>query len=146
MLAQEKALAAARGLPGRIVIGADQVLALDGVRFSKPADRASARSQLQVLRGRTHVLLSAVAVVRDAEVRFAELATARLTMREFSDSFLDAYLDAAGRTVEESVGGYQLEGLGIHLFEHVDGEHSTILGLPLLPLLDFLRREGLLTG
>ncbi len=146
MLAREKALAVAAERPRRAVVGADQVLALSDVRFSKPADRAAARAQLKALRGRTHMLHSGIAVARGAELRFAHVATATLTMRAFSDAFIEAYLDAAGAAVTASVGAYQVEGIGIHLFERIEGEHSTILGLPLLPLLEFLRREGLVAA
>ena len=145
MLAREKAVAVAAALPGRLVVGADQTLALGRRRFSKPADRAAAREQLETLRGKTHQLHSAVTVVRDGAMLYRHVASASLTMREFSDRFLDAYLDAAGAALMESVGGYQLERTGIHLFERIDGDHFTILGLPLLPLLAFLREEGSLT-
>jgi septum formation protein len=144
LLAREKARAVAIGHPGRLVVGADQTLALPDRRFSKPANRIEARTQLQALRGRTHVLHSAVAVVRDGELLFEAGDAARLTMRDFSDAFLDAYLDVTGASATESVGGYQLERTGIQLFAQVDGDHFTILGLPLLPLLSFLRSAGTL--
>ena len=115
-------------------------------RFSKPADRAAAREQLKALRGQTHALHSAVAIVRDGTSVFEHCAVARLTMRAFSDAFLESYLDAAGDAVTASVGAYQVERLGIQLFERIEGDHSTILGLPLLPVLDVLRREGVLSG
>ncbi len=115
-------------------------------RFDKPADRAAARAQLLALRGQTHELHSGVAVVRGGALAFGHVAVARLTMRSFSEAFLDAYLDAAGAAVTASVGAYQLERTGIHLFEKVEGDHFTILGLPLLPLLDYLRDEGALAG
>lgn len=127
---------------GALVIGADQTLELDGVDFDKPRDRAEARSQLQALRGRTHHLHSAVAAVRDGQTRWCHVAAASLTVRDFSDAFLDDYLDRAGEAVLSSVGGYQLEGLGAHLFSAIDGDFFTILGLPLLPLLEFLRIDG----
>lgn len=146
LLACEKAKAAAAQMPGRVVIGADQTLALGSRRFSKPRDRAGARKQLQDLRGQTHELHSAIALVRDGDVLFQHCAVARLTMRDFSDDFIDAYLDEAGPAVTQSVGGYQLERLGVHLFDRIEGDHFTILGLPLFPLLDFLRREKLLVG
>jgi septum formation protein len=144
LLARAKALEVAHAMPGRLVLGADQMLVLDGQIFSKPADRAAARAQLVALRGRTHVLHSGLAVARDRDVVFACVAEARLTMRAFSDNFIDTYLDTAGAAVTESVGGYQVEGIGIQLFERIDGDHSTILGLPLLPLIAFLRRQGCL--
>jgi septum formation protein len=142
LLAREKALRVAAELPGRLVVGADQTLALGVRRFDKPADRATARAQLQALAGRTHELHSAVAVARGRDVLFEHVALARLTVRALSEDFLDRYLDAAGAAVTASVGAYQLEGLGIHLFERIDGDHFTILGLPLLPLLGYLRAEG----
>jgi septum formation protein len=144
LLAREKARVGAGRMRGRLVVGADQTLALGRTRFTKPVDRDSAREQLRILTGQTHELHSAVAVARDGRVMFSRVETARLTMRRLSDSFLDAYLDAAGDTVKASVGGYQLEGLGSHLFERIDGDYFTILGLPLFALLDFLRRDGYL--
>ena len=142
LLAREKALRVAMELPGRLVVGADQTLALGNRRFDKPADRAAARAQLQALAGRTHELHSAVAVVRGRDVRFEHVGVARLTVRPLSDDFLDRYLDAAGAAVTASVGAYQVEALGVQLFERIDGDHFTILGLPLLPLLAYLRAEG----
>lgn len=145
-LAREKAKAVASRMPERLVIGADQTLAMGTQRFSKPADIDEARAQLRVLRGQTHTLHSAVALVRDGELLFQHEEAARLTMRAVSDAFLEIYLEAADATVTESVGGYQLERTGIHLFERVEGDHFTILGMPLLPLLDALRRLGFLAG
>ena len=145
-LAREKARTVAAMSEARLVVGCDQTLALGEKRFSKPADRAAARAQLLALRGKTHELHSAVAVVRGGVLAFGHVAVARLTMRTFSEAFLDAYLDAAGAGVTASVGAYQLERIGIHLFEKVDGDHFVILGLPLLPLLDYLRQEGALAG
>jgi septum formation protein len=142
LLAREKAKAVAAKHPDRMVLGADQTLALGERRFSKASDRAGARAQLAALRGRTHTLHSAVAVVNAGAVIFEHVDAAHLTMRSFSDDFLERYLDAAGDAAMASVGGYQLEGLGSHLFERVEGNHFTVLGLPLLPLLDWLRRAG----
>jgi septum formation protein len=142
VLACEKARTVAARFPGRLVLGADQTLALGERRFSKPADRAGARGQLAALRGQTHELHSAVALARGSSVLFEHREVARLTMRSFSDQFLEAYLDAAGAAVTASVGGYQLEKVGIQLFEHIQGDHFTILGLPLVPLLDYLRTAG----
>ncbi len=146
LLAREKARAVAARIGGRFVVGADQTLALGRARFTKPADREAAREQLRTLSGRTHALHSAVAVARDGRVVFSHVEVARLTMRSLSERFLDAYLGAAGAAVSESVGGYQLERLGIHLFERIEGDHFTILGLPLIHLLGFLRREGCLAA
>ena len=146
LLARAKAKAVAANMPGRLVLGADQTLALDTRRFSKPTDRDAAAVQLQILRGATHALHSAVALARDGAIVYEHVDTARLTMRAFSEAFLQSYLDAAGDAVTASVGAYQLEGLGVQLFERVEGHHSTILGLPLLPLLDWLRKAGVLAG
>ena len=146
LLAREKARAVAVQRPGRLVLGADQTLALQSHRFSKPADRAAAAEQLRALRGKTHVLHSALAVIRDDEVMFEHTDVARLTMRNFSDNFLEQYLDTAGEAVVASVGAYQLERPGVQLFERVQGDYFTVLGLPLLPLLDFLRREKFLVA
>jgi septum formation protein len=145
LLAREKARAVSAVMPGRVVLGADQTLALGARRFSKPADRNAAAEQLRALRANTHALHSAVAVARDGEILFEHADVARLTMRAFSDDFLQDYLDAAGSAVTASVGAYQLEGLGIQLFERVEGDHATILGLPLLALLGWLRRARLLS-
>jgi nucleoside triphosphate pyrophosphatase len=143
LLASAKAREISASLPGRLVLGADQTLARGSLRFSKPASRTAAAEQLRSLRARTHELHSAVAVVRDGKMLFDCVDTARLTMRDFSDAFLDDYLEVAGDTAMLSVGGYQIEGPGVHLFERVDGDYFTILGLPLMPLLEFLRRESL---
>jgi septum formation protein len=144
LLAREKAAAVEHHHPGRLVLGADQMLTLGDRRFAKPADRAAARAQLRTLSGRTHELHSAVVLMQRATVLFEHVGVARLTMRAFSDRFLDDYLDAAGTAATESVGGYQIEGLGIQLFERMEGDYSTILGLPLMEVLDFLRRHGCL--
>jgi septum formation protein len=146
LLAREKAHAVAARLPGRAVLGADQTLALGERRFSKPTDRAAAREQLKLLRGQTHQLHTAIALVRDGVILFEHRKAARLTMRAFSDRFLEHYLDAAGAAVTASVGGYQLEKTGIQLFERVEGDHFVILGLPLLPLLLHLRQAGWLAA
>jgi septum formation protein len=119
-------------------------LALGAKRFSKSPDRLAARTQLQALRGRTHELHAAIAFVQDGAVVFEHVETARLTMRAFSDDFLNRYLDTVGDAVLASVGGYQLEGLGVQLFESIEGDYFTILGLPILQALDFLRRQGCL--
>jgi septum formation protein len=146
LLAREKAKAAARLMPGRIVAGADQTLAFEGQRLDKPADIRSAREQLLMLAGKTHYLHSAVALAQDDRVLFDAVDTACLTVRPLSSAFLDRYLGAAGSAVLSSVGAYQLEKTGVHLFDRIDGNYFTILGLPLLPLLDFLRRLGSLAA
>jgi septum formation protein len=144
LLAREKAASVSSRHPGRFVIGADQTLALDERLFGKPTGRAQAAEQLRALAGRTHELHSAVSVVRDSEILFADVSIARMTMRTLDDNAISAYLDAAGEAVTTSVGAYQLEDLGVHLFERIEGDHFTILGLPLLPLLQFLRGRQLL--
>lgn len=141
LLAREKALATSRRRTG-LVLGADQTLAFGTRRFSKPAGRAAAREQLNTLAGQTHALHSAAAIASDGRIVFEAVTTARLTMRALSGEFLDAYLDAAGVRVTTSVGAYQLEGLGVHLFEKIDGDHFTVLGLPLLKLLAYFREAG----
>ncbi len=143
LLAREKAMAVSGNHPGSYVIGADQTLALGDRLFNKPADRAQAMAQLRDLAGKAHELNSAVAVAHDGKIVFEDVAVARMTMRAMTEAELAAYLDAAGDAVTTSVGAYQLEGLGIHLFARIEGDHFTILGLPLLPLLAFLRRERL---
>jgi septum formation protein len=144
LLAREKSLAVSVRLSDRFVVGADQTLALGSRLFSKPAGRAQAAEQLHALAGGTHELHSAVAVARDGKILFETVTSARMTMRRLSDAEIEAYLDEAGDAVTSSVGAYQLEGLGVHLFERIEGDHFTILGLPLLPLLGFLRSERLL--
>ena len=129
-----------------MVVGADQTLALGAKLFSKPAGRVQAASQLRELAGKTHELHSAIAVVRDAKILFEHVSVARMTMRAISDAGIEKYLEAAGEAVTTSVGAYQLEGLGVHLFERIEGDHFTILGLPLLPLLGCLRRHGLVVA
>lgn len=143
-LALEKARAVAKSHPGRLTLGADQTLALGTTRFSKPADIAAARQQLRALSGATHELHSAIAFVEDEAVLFQYVGVARLSMRGFSDEFLDLYLKSAGDAATSSVGAYQLESTGIQLFERIEGDYFTILGLPLLPALEFLRRRGCL--
>jgi septum formation protein len=144
LLAREKSLFVSTRRSGRYVIGADQTLALGTRLLSKPASRAQAAEQLHALAGETHELYSAVAVARDGKILFEKVALARMTMRPLVETEIDAYLDAAGVAVTSSVGAYQLEGLGVHLFDRIEGDHFTILGLPLLPLLAFLRSERLL--
>lgn len=140
-LAELKALSVSNRRNG-LVIGADQMLAIEGETLDKPADRAEARAHLQRLRGRAHELITAAVVAKDGAVIWRHTETPRLRMRAFSDAFLDDYLARAGDHVLSSVGAYQLEGLGAHLFERVDGDYFSVLGLPLLPLLAFLREHG----
>lgn len=146
LLARAKAESIAAGMSGRPVLGADQTLARGTTRFTKPKDREDAIRQLQSLRGRTHELHSALALVRDGEVLFQCVETARLTMRDISDRFIEDYLDMVGDLALASVGAYQLEGIGVHLFERIEGDYFTILGLPLMPLLAYLRQSGFVDG
>ncbi len=142
-LAKAKGEDVAQRNPGRWIIAADQTLALIEHQFHKPETIEKARDQLQCLRGKTHQLHSAVVCYFGGEMRFAHVETAQLTMRNFGDAFLESYLQASGDRVKQSVGAYQIETLGVHLFDKVEGDHSTILGLPLLPLLAFFRKAGL---
>jgi septum formation protein len=144
-LACEKARDVSLRSPGRYVIGADQTLECDGCLFNKPAGRAEAAAHLRALSNRTHALHAGVAIVRDGRLLFEDVSVARMTMRALSDDTIEAYLNAAGDAVTTSVGAYQLESLGVHLFSRVEGDHFAILGLPLLPLLAFLRGQGLLS-
>ncbi|MFQ5957797.1 MAG: Maf family protein [Alphaproteobacteria bacterium] len=141
-LAELKASQVSARHPGAFVVGADQVLECDGAWFDKPADLAAARRDLEALRAKTHMQVSAVCVVRDGVVLWRHGERARLVMRDFSDDFLDRYLVAAGEAVLGCAGAYQLEGLGAQLFTRVEGDYFSVLGLPLLPLLDFLRGHG----
>lgn len=141
-LAELKALSVSRRRSG-LVIGADQMLAVEGETFDKPKDRAEARQHLLRLRGRTHELLTAAVVAKDGAVIWRHMETPRLRMRAFSDAFVDDYLDRVGDGALHSVGAYQLEGLGAQLFERVDGDYFAVLGLPLLPLLAFLREHDM---
>ena len=145
VLAVEKALAVSRRRPGPIVVGADQILALDGELLHRPATVDDAKAQLARLAGRTHRLHSGMAVARDGEAVASLVEGAQLTMRPLTSRAIDAYAAIAGtERLTQSVGAYQLEGLGIHLFDGVEGDHATILGLPLLPLLRVLRDLDLL--
>ena len=143
-LAQAKAMRVSRRHASALVLGADQILDCGGNWLEKPRDLGAARAQLTLLRGKRHELITAAAVVRNGALVWHTVDRARLTMRTFSDGFLDGYIAAAGEELLESVGAYRLEGLGAQLFERVEGDFFTILGLPLLPLLDFLRGHGAL--
>lgn len=139
-LAEAKARADCR--PGETVLGADSVLVCGFDWFDKPADRAGARRHLQAMRGRDHQIISAAAAATTAGIAWRHVEAVTLTMRPFDDAFIDDYLDRAGDAVLSSVGAYQIEALGAHLFERIEGDYFTVLGLPLLPLLGFLRQHG----
>jgi septum formation protein len=145
-LAGMKALAVSRQRPDALVIGADQTLDLEGQLFDKAESLEAARERLVLLRGRTHLLHSAVAVARDGVVVWSTAPSARLTMRDFSDRFLDDWLERQGSAVLGSVGCYRLEDEGVQLFSQIDGDYFTILGLPLVGLLAFFRQQGVLAA
>jgi septum formation protein len=141
-LAEEKARSVSGERPGAIVVGADQTLSIGSDRFHKPGSREAAQRQIRALAGRTHCLHAAVACARNGELIFHHVDVARLTLRALTDAEIVRYLDRAGAAAQNSVGAYQVEGLGIRLLDRIEGDHSTILGLPLLPLLAFLRACG----
>lgn len=141
-LAELKAKRVSPRYPEALVLGCDQLLECEGRWFDKPADRAAAQAQLLALSGREHRLVSAAVIIRGGQRVWQEVDVARLTMRALSPEFIDLYLDRAGAAVLGSVGAYQLEGLGVQLFSRIEGDYFTILGLPLLPLLAYLRRHG----
>jgi septum formation protein len=143
-LARAKAAALSTSRPGQVIIGADQILALNGTLFAKPSNLGEAERQLRTLRGHRHALLSAAALVRDGQILAEPWDEAQLTMRNFSDAFLTAYLRAEGDTILGCVGCYHLEGLGAQLFSAIDGDYFTVLGLPLIALLASLRELGML--
>lgn len=145
-LAALKAQQVARKHSGVPVVAADQLLVCEEHWFDKPPDLIAAREQLIALRGRTHELVTAVVVVRGDEIIWHHVDLAQLTMRPFSDAFLDFYLARAGDEICRSVGGYAVEEIGVQLFSRISGSHYSILGLPLLPLLDFLRAHGVIAG
>ncbi len=141
-LAALKAIEVSETHPHALVIGSDQVLALGSEIFGKPPTAAAARAQLERLAGRTHTLPTGVVLAHDGKVVWQHLGIATLQVRTLGSDFLDDYMRRAGAAVTETVGGYQLEGLGVQLFEQIDGDYFTIIGLPLLPLLAELRRRG----
>lgn len=143
-LAEMKAVTVSRRHPTALVIGADQTLDCNGTLFDKPPDRAHARGHLVALSGRTHTLHSSVCVVAGGTRLWHANAVAKLTVRALSEGFIDNYLERAGDTVLESVGAYRLEGIGVQLFDRIDGDFFTILGLPMLPLLSYLRGRQVL--
>ncbi len=143
-LAAAKAMAVSRAEPHRYVLGADQTLDFGGRRLDKPASRQEAADHLVLLSGRAHQLHSGLALAINGHAVWSHVETATLHMRPLSGAFIHDYLDAAGSAVTSSVGAYQIEGLGMHLFQKIEGDHTTIMGLPLLPLLRQLRNMGLL--
>jgi len=146
ILARAKAMEVSARFPQAVVIGVDQVMECDGELFHKPLSRDIARVQLSRLRGRTHRLHCGLSVARDGNEIWCHLAVAHMTMRTFSDAFLDAYCATEDETLLQTVGAYRIEGRGVQLFSVIDGDHFTIVGLPLLPLLDFLRNDGWLAA
>lgn len=142
-LAEAKSLRVSRQSPG-LVIGADQIMVMDNTLFDKPKDMGEARHRLLQMRGKTHYLIGAVVVSENGAPVWRHLAKTKLTMREFSDSFLNAYLEAEGELVLQSVGAYRFEGRGAQLFSKVEGDFFSILGLSLLPLMDYLRIRGMI--
>jgi septum formation protein len=141
-LAELKAAKISRQAPGALVIGADQILECEGRWFDKPPDRAGAAAHLRALRGKSHALETAACVVRDGVRIWRHGETPRLTVRPLDEAFIESYLDAAGPEILETVGAYRLDDIGAQLFTKVSGDYFTILGLPLLPLLGFLREHG----
>lgn len=146
VLAEAKALDVSERNPGALVIGSDQTLSLDDTVFHKPADMEGARRHLLKLSGKTHHLNSAVVLVRDGETLWRHVGVARLTMRHLDPAFIGRHLSHIGDKALSSVGAYQIEGQGIQLFEQVDGDYFTIVGLPLIPLLAALRERGAIDG
>jgi nucleoside triphosphate pyrophosphatase len=146
VLARAKAEAVSEVAPKAHVIGGDQVLAFGDVIMSKPESMEAARRQLLDLSGKTHTLHTSVAVATNGETIWADTTVAILTIRKLSPEFIGRYLAAAGEEVLSSVGAYQIESIGVQLFEKIDGDYFSILGLPLIPLLDTLRREGVIEG
>jgi septum formation protein len=146
-LAEAKAVGVSRSSPGALVLGADQVLALEGgTMFDKAADRAALEAQLKTLRGRAHRLISAAVIAENGSAVWRYTDTATLTVRDFSDAFLADYLEAEGESLLGCVGGYKIEGRGAQLFSRVEGDHFTVQGLPLLAVLDYLRTRGVVAA
>ena len=143
-LAEAKSLRVSRIEPG-LVIGADQIMVMDGQLFDKPKDIDAARERLKLMRGKTHYLVGAVVISENGSPVWRHLAKTKLTMRDFSDGFLEDYLKVEGELVTKSVGAYRFEGLGAQLFSHVEGDFFSILGLSLLPVMDYLRTRGALS-
>lgn len=143
-LAEAKSLRVSRIEPG-LVIGADQIMVMDGQLFDKPEDIDAARERLKLMRGKTHYLVGAVVISENGSPVWRHLAKTKLTMRDFSDAFIEDYLKAEGELVTKSVGAYRFEGLGAQLFSHVEGDFFSILGLSLLPVMDYLRTRGALS-
>jgi septum formation protein len=143
-LAGAKALTVSAARPGALVLGGDTVIALDGDLVSKCADMAAARALLQRMSGKDHLLVSAAALARDGNVIWRHASPVRMTVRPLSPAFLDAYLAAEGPAILSSVGCYHYEGRGAQLFDRVEGDYFSVLGLPLLPLLAALRQEGVI--
>jgi septum formation protein len=146
VLARAKAEAVSEVAPKAYVIGGDQVLPFGDVIMSKPESMEAARRQLLDLSGKTHTLHTSVAVATNGETIWTDTTVATLTMRKLSPEFIGRYLAAAGEEVLSSVGAYQIESIGVQLFEKIDGDYFSTLGLPLIPLLDTLRREGVIEG
>jgi len=140
-LAELKAIKVSARTPG-LVIGGDQMLSLENEAFDKPADLDAARDHLRKLSGKTHTLETAIVVCENGTPVWRHLARPKLTVRELSDAFIDSYVDRAGEALLSTVGAYQLEGLGAQLFTKIEGDYFSILGLPLLPLLDYFRTRG----
>ncbi|GAB5456858.1 MAG: Maf family protein [Henriciella sp.] len=143
-LAEMKALKVSRSKPG-FVIGGDQMLSLDGEAFDKPADLAGAAAHLRKLSGKAHTLETAIVIAENGEPIWRHLARPKLTVRTLSDSFIDTYVETCGEALLSTVGAYQLEGMGAQIFSKIEGDYFSILGLPLLPLLDYFRVRGLLS-
>ena len=146
ILAEAKAIEVSERHPGRPVIGCDQTLSLDGEVLHKPQDKEGARRRLLALSGKTHELHSAVVAARDGEAVWRHVSTARMTMRRLDPAFIGRHLARVGEKALSSVGAYQVEGEGVQLFDRIEGSHFTIVGLPLLPLLAFLREQGVIDG